>query len=167
MARLKCCGQKGRWHYRAQVPDGCAWVVFCRSIVLVSLTKITLRGASVSDSNARQSVLESNGVNPVPENERHGRSRDLFFVWFAWNVSIMGISYGIYVYGLGLSPLQAIVAGTLGYLLSSFLVGILSVGGPRSGQSHHRFLRLPVEYRLESHHHHFGIHNRSQYFRPA
>lgn len=87
----------------------------------------------MSDSNARQSVLESNGVNPVPENERHGRSRDLFFVWFAWNVSIMGISYGIYVYGLGLSPLQAIVAGTLGYLLSSFLVGILSVGGPRTG----------------------------------
>ena len=87
----------------------------------------------MSDSNVRQSVLESNGVNPVPESERHGRSRDLFFVWFAWNVSIMGISYGIYVYGLGLSPLQAIVAGALGYLLSSFLVGILSVGGPRTG----------------------------------
>ncbi|PJM72572.1 permease [Bifidobacterium primatium] len=76
---------------------------------------------------------ESNGVKPVPEGERHGRSRDLFSVWFAWNVSIMGISYGIYVYGLGLSPWQAIVAGTLGYAISSFLVGVLSVGGPRTG----------------------------------
>ncbi|WIY82378.1 cytosine permease [Propionimicrobium sp. PCR01-08-3] len=79
------------------------------------------------------SGAETNGVNPVPLNERRGRSRDLFAVWFAWNVSIMGVGYGIYVYGLGLSPLQAILAGVAGYAVSSFLVGILSVGGPRTG----------------------------------
>jgi NCS1 family nucleobase:cation symporter-1 len=76
---------------------------------------------------------EVNGVNPVPASERYGSSRGLFAVWFAWNVSIMGISYGVYVYGLGLSPLQAILAGLAGYAFSSFLVGILSVGGPRTG----------------------------------
>jgi len=78
-------------------------------------------------------AVETNGVNPVPDAERHGKARDLFAVWFAWNVSIMGIGYGIYVFGLGLSVWQGILAGTLGYVVSSFLVGIIAVGGPRTG----------------------------------
>jgi len=77
--------------------------------------------------------VERNGTNPVPEAERRGLPRDLFAVWFSWNVSIMGISYGIYVFGLGLSVTQAIVAGLLGYAVSSMLVGVIAVGGPRTG----------------------------------
>ncbi|HTF53104.1 MAG TPA: cytosine permease [Pseudonocardia sp.] len=77
--------------------------------------------------------IERNGTNPVPEAERRGLPRDLFAVWFSWNVSIMGISYGIYVFGLGLSVTQAIVAGVLGYAVSSILVGVIAVGGPRTG----------------------------------
>ncbi|MGN8048089.1 purine-cytosine permease family protein [Curtobacterium sp. 22159] len=79
------------------------------------------------------SGVETNGVNPVPDAERRGTPRGLFAIWFAWNISILGISYGIYVFGLGLSVWQAIIAGTLGYLVSSALVGILAVGGPRTG----------------------------------
>ncbi|WP_445181560.1 purine-cytosine permease family protein [Pseudonocardia sp. Cha107L01] len=79
------------------------------------------------------SGVERNGINPVPEAERRGTPRELFAVWFSWNVSILGISYGIYVFGLGLSVLQAIVAGVLGYAGSAFLVGVLAVGGPRTG----------------------------------
>lgn len=77
--------------------------------------------------------LETNGVNPIPENERYGTPFGLFPVWFSWNVSILGITYGIYVYSLGMSFLQAIVFGVIGYFLSSTLVGILAVGGPRTG----------------------------------
>ncbi|HEY2095190.1 MAG TPA: cytosine permease, partial [Pseudonocardia sp.] len=79
------------------------------------------------------SGVERNGINPVPEAERRGTPRELFAVWFSWNVSILGISYGIYVFGLGLSVPQAIVAGVLGYAVSAFLVGVLAVGGPRTG----------------------------------
>jgi len=79
------------------------------------------------------STVERNGVNPVPDDERRGTPRGLFAIWFSWNVSILGISYGIYVFGLGLSAWQAILAGLLGYVLSSTLVGILAVGGPRTG----------------------------------
>lgn len=78
-------------------------------------------------------TVESNGVNPVPDAERRGRPSGLFAVWFAWNISILGISYGIFVFGLGLNVWQTIVAGTVGYLASSALVGILAVGGPRTG----------------------------------
>lgn len=77
--------------------------------------------------------VESNGVNAVPESERYGHASGLFPVWFSWNVSILGIAYGIYVYSLGLSVWQTISAGIIGYLISCFLVGILAVGGPRTG----------------------------------
>ncbi|MFD9326213.1 purine-cytosine permease family protein [Streptomyces sp. NPDC060065] len=79
------------------------------------------------------SAVEQNGVNPVPDAERRGTPGGLFPVWFSWNVSILGVSLGIYVFGVGLSAWQAILAGVLGYVLSSTLVGILAVGGPRTG----------------------------------
>jgi NCS1 family nucleobase:cation symporter-1 len=78
-------------------------------------------------------TVETNGVNPVPDAERRGKPSGLFAVWFAWNISILGVSYGIYVFALGLSVPQAILAGTIGYLVSAAFVGILAVGGPRTG----------------------------------
>lgn len=78
-------------------------------------------------------TIEANGVNPVPDSERRGAPRGLFAVWFAWNISILGISYGVYVFSLGLNVWQTIVAGTLGYAVSCALVGVLAVGGPRTG----------------------------------
>lgn len=79
------------------------------------------------------SAIEKNGVNPVPDAERRGTPRGLFGIWFSWNISILGVSYGIYVFTLGLSVWQAIAAGIIGYVASSFLVGVLAVGGPRTG----------------------------------
>lgn len=78
-------------------------------------------------------TVEINGANPVPDAERRGRPRGLFAVWFAWNISILGISYGVFVYALGLSVWQTILAGTIGYAVSCALVGVLAVGGPRTG----------------------------------
>ena len=77
--------------------------------------------------------IEVNGVNPVSKEERYGTARGLFPIWFSWNISILGITYGIYVYSIGLSPIQAILAGVLGYCISCSLVGILAVGGTRTG----------------------------------
>ncbi len=79
------------------------------------------------------SHIETNGVNPVPDSERYGRPFDLFPVWFSWNISIFGITLGIYVFGLGLSVWQAMLAGVIGYFLSCALVGILAVGSVRTG----------------------------------
>ena len=81
------------------------------------------------------SKIETNGVNPVPDNERYGRPFDLFPVWFSWNISIFGITLGIYVFGLGLSVWQAMLAGVIGYFLSCALVGILAVGKRPHGAS--------------------------------
>ncbi|WP_220700532.1 purine-cytosine permease family protein [Mycetocola lacteus] len=77
--------------------------------------------------------VEANGINPVPDAERRGKPSGLFPVWFSWNVSILGVSYGIFIFTLGLNVWQTIIAGTLGYLISAALVGLIAVGGPRTG----------------------------------
>ena len=84
-----------------------------------------------NDKNISQ--IETNGVNPVPDSERYGKPADLFPIWFSWNISIFGITCGMYVFGLGLSVAQAMAAGVLGYFLSCSLVGILAVGSVRTG----------------------------------
>lgn len=76
---------------------------------------------------------EVNGVNPVPVQRALRHARGLFPIWFSWNISIFGITLGIYVLGLGLSVWQAMLAGVIGYFGSCALVGILAVGSVRTG----------------------------------
>lgn len=83
--------------------------------------------------NSSASTIEVNGVNPVPDSERYGTPAGLFPIWFSWNISIFGITLGIYVLGLGLSVWQAMLAGVIGYFVSCALVGILAVGSVRTG----------------------------------
>ena len=83
--------------------------------------------------NSQDLKVEVNGVNPVPASERYGKPSSLFPIWFSWNVSIMGIGYGIYVYALGLSITSAIIAGILGYAISTAIVGVMAVGGVKTG----------------------------------
>jgi hypothetical protein len=51
--------------------------------------------------------IELNGLDTIQESERHGRPRDLFWPWFAANVSVLGLSYGSFLLGFGLSFWQA------------------------------------------------------------
>jgi NCS1 family nucleobase:cation symporter-1 len=77
--------------------------------------------------------IERNGINAVPDGERHGRPRDLFWPWAASNLSLFGVAFGVYVVGLGLGLVPAIIAGTIGYVASFALVGLVGVAGARSG----------------------------------
>lgn len=78
-------------------------------------------------------TVEQNGIEPVPDAERHGTPASLFWPWAAANLSLAGVAFGVYMVGLGLSLAQAVVAGALGYVLSFFLVGVVSVAGARTG----------------------------------
>ncbi|MFI7099107.1 purine-cytosine permease family protein [Streptomyces sp. NPDC050161] len=84
-------------------------------------------------ANPSAGVVERNGIDPVPESERHGTPRALFWPWAASGLSLLSIAYGVYIVGLGLSPLQAVVTGAAGYVLSFLLVGMVSVAGARTG----------------------------------
>ncbi|TDD52371.1 thiamine permease [Nonomuraea terrae] len=91
-------------------------------------------------------AVEQNGINAVPEGERHGRPRDLFWPWAGSNLSLFGVAFGVYIVGLGLGVIPAIVTGALGYALSFLLVGLVAVGGSRSGVPTMTLGRAPFGY---------------------
>jgi NCS1 family nucleobase:cation symporter-1 len=77
--------------------------------------------------------IERNGINPIPDAERHGTPAELFWIWFAANISVLAIVYGAIIVSFGLSLWQSILAAFIGTWLSFLLVGLVSLAGKRSG----------------------------------
>ncbi|MGZ3616536.1 MAG: cytosine permease, partial [Ktedonobacteraceae bacterium] len=77
-------------------------------------------------------VVEQRGIDLVPASERHGRPRDLFFMWLGTNTNVFYIINGAIVISLGLNFLQSIVVILVGNL-AFFLLGLTSLQGPRTG----------------------------------
>ncbi|MER6926384.1 cytosine permease, partial [Streptomyces spiralis] len=75
--------------------------------------------------------MEQRGIEPVPPAERNGRPLQLFWAWFAANISILGLPLGIALIQSGLNLWQAIVAATIGSFASFALVGVISIAGRR------------------------------------
>ncbi len=75
--------------------------------------------------------VETNGINVIAEDERKGHPRDLFWPWFAANVSVLGLSYGAFVLDFGISFWQALVVGVVGIVLSFLACGFIAVAGKR------------------------------------
>lgn len=75
--------------------------------------------------------VETNGINVVAEQEHRGTPRQLFWPWFASNVSILGMSYGAFVLGFGISFWQATLVAVVGVVFSFLLCGLVSVAGKR------------------------------------
>lgn len=94
----------------------------------------TLAGAEKSFGAEKPFGVERAGAEPVPPDHRHGRPWSLFTLWFGANVQFATLSVGALstsVFGLDLLP--AVLAITLGTLLSSALVGLFSTRGPLTG----------------------------------
>ncbi|HKQ41558.1 MAG TPA: cytosine permease, partial [Pseudonocardia sp.] len=75
--------------------------------------------------------VEGNGINVIDDAERKGRPFQLFWPWFAANVSVLGISYGAFTLGFSISFGQAVVAGVIGILFSFLLCGFIALAGKR------------------------------------
>ncbi|WP_328525993.1 purine-cytosine permease family protein [Kribbella sp. NBC_00359] len=75
--------------------------------------------------------VESNGLNVIAEAERKGRPAQLFWPWFAANVSVLGISYGAFTLAFGISFWQAVIAGLIGIVFSFLLCGLIALAGKR------------------------------------
>jgi NCS1 family nucleobase:cation symporter-1 len=75
--------------------------------------------------------IEANGINVISDSERKGHPRDLFWPWFAANVSVLGLGYGAFVLGFGISFWQAVVVGIVGIVGSFLLCGFIAVAGKR------------------------------------
>src|ERR1700681_1817604 len=79
---------------------------------------------------ARLSV-EQNAINVINESYPKGKQTDLFWPRRAANIAVLGISYGSFLLGFGVSFWQATIAGIVGTVLSFLLVGFVSLAGKR------------------------------------
>ncbi|MFP1603295.1 purine-cytosine permease family protein [Microbacterium sp. 2216-1] len=86
--------------------------------------------ASASPS-ARPALIERAGIEIIPESERTAKPRDLFWPWFAANVSVFGLSYGAFVLQFGISFWQATLVSVIGVVVSFFLCGLIAIAGKR------------------------------------
>ncbi|GAA3562736.1 cytosine permease [Amycolatopsis ultiminotia] len=83
---------------------------------------------------AEEGALETRGIEPVPENERHGHPMQLFWVWFAANISILGLPLGATLVTVQkLAFWQAAIVAVAGAVGSFAIVGAVSVAGRRGG----------------------------------
>src|ERR1700759_2768911 len=79
----------------------------------------------------RPTQVEMNGINVIAESERKGHPRDLFWPWFAANISVLGLSYGAFELGFGISFWQALIVGVAGIVLSFLACGFIALAGKR------------------------------------
>ena len=86
--------------------------------------------AKTSD-DVRRLGVETTGIEIIAEGERTARPRDLFWPWFAANVSVFGISYGSYVLGFGISFWRGVVVTAIGVVVSFALCGVIAIAGKR------------------------------------
>ncbi|MCI7672623.1 cytosine permease [Schaalia hyovaginalis] len=71
------------------------------------------------------------GLDVIPESQRKGRPADLFMPWFAANISVLGISWGSWVLGFGISFIQAVIVSVIGVVLSFGVCGLIAIAGKR------------------------------------
>ena len=81
----------------------------------------------------RVGAIELRGIEPVADGERHGTPFELFWVWFAANIGILGIIYGGILTASGLNVWQSMLVALVAPAISFALVGVLSVAGKWGG----------------------------------
>src|SRR5499427_3713169 len=78
--------------------------------------------------------VEAHGIEPIPIAERHGRARELGFLWagaFVNYASLLTASLLTTFFGLGVW--DGLAATVLGTVTGAVILGLLSHTGPRSG----------------------------------
>lgn len=86
--------------------------------------------------------VEAAGIEPIPASARHGRPRELAFLWagaFVNYASLLTASYLTASFGLGIW--DGLAATVLGTFAGAILLGLLSHTGPRTGEPQIVFTR--------------------------
>ncbi len=82
-------------------------------------------------AETRRLGVETTGIEIIDEDARTARPADLFWPWFAANVSVFGISYAGFILGFGISFRQSVVVAVIGIMVSFLLCGIIAIAGKR------------------------------------
>ena len=82
---------------------------------------------------AQVSSVEAHSIDFIPESERHGRPRSLFFIWWSSNMQMTTALTGVIAAALGLSFPWALVAIAIGLLIGGLVMCLHSWQGARLG----------------------------------
>jgi purine-cytosine permease-like protein len=82
----------------------------------------------------RVGAIEVRGIEVIPESDRHGEPRELFFVWMTSNITVLYLVFGGILITLGLNIWQALLAAVIGNVFY-VLIGIAATPGPKAGTS--------------------------------
>ncbi|WEK28783.1 MAG: cytosine permease [Candidatus Pseudomonas phytovorans] len=77
--------------------------------------------------------VEKRSIDFIPETERHGEPRSLFFVWFGANANITTVAAGVLPISLGLNLFWSALSILLGSLIGAIFMASHSAQGPRLG----------------------------------
>ncbi|MGW7520466.1 purine-cytosine permease family protein [Streptomyces sp. NPDC054796] len=96
-------------------------------------TPATTTAATTATAETDETI-ETRGIEPVPENERRGRVRELFPTWVAANISVLLLTMGagLVVFN-GLNFWQVLLAAVVAVTVSFGLCGLLSLSGKWGG----------------------------------
>jgi nucleobase:cation symporter-1, NCS1 family len=78
-------------------------------------------------------TIEPKGISHIEQEERHGRPRDLFLMWFATLANVTAVVSGAVIISIGISFSQAVVVIVIGNVLGFASLGIASLQGPSAG----------------------------------
>ncbi|MGW0311461.1 purine-cytosine permease family protein [Streptomyces flavidovirens] len=76
--------------------------------------------------------VETHGIDPIPDEERHGSARDLFWLWFGSNLTFTYVINGALAVAFGLSFWQATAVVVVGGL-AFFVISAAGLSGIRTG----------------------------------
>lgn len=96
-----------------------------------SVTPASPAATPTGSPSPGRGLVETTGIEIIAESERTARPRDLFWPWFAANVSVFGMSYGSFLLGFGISFWQATVVAVIGIIISFALCGLVAIAGKR------------------------------------
>jgi purine-cytosine permease-like protein len=87
---------------------------------------------SASFEETRRLGVESTGIEIIEESERTASPKDLFWPWFAANVSVFGMGYAAFILYFGISFWQGLFVAIVGIVVSFALCGVIAIAGKRA-----------------------------------
>ena len=88
-------------------------------------------------------TVETQGMAPIPEDQRYGASWRNFTVWFASNLEMSSVFTGTLAVTIGLGFWPGLIAIVIGIVLGALPVAYLTTWGPKTGMGQLPLARLP------------------------
>jgi NCS1 family nucleobase:cation symporter-1 len=88
----------------------------------------------MSHNDPGVATLELSTIQPIAPDQRHGRARDLFTIWFGSNIMLLTVVTGALAVTVFKLPfIAAMVALVLGNLIGGIFMALHSAQGPQLG----------------------------------